>query len=262
MRRVGDLADVDFTTRLAEAQGRELRALGLTMSFAPVADVHTRPENPVIGDRAFAETAEGVARFAGAWAQGLARAQVLSCAKHFPGHGDTTVDSHLALPRVERDREGLDRIEIAAFRALARSVDSMMSAHVVYPALDPERPATLSPKICTELLRRDLGFEGVLFSDDLEMKAIALPIAEAAVLAVLAGCDVLLVCARADLADDAHEALVREAEKSSTFRARCEEASRRMLAMRRRIVPSPPIDLDTAFDASKPIANELERRLS
>jgi beta-N-acetylhexosaminidase len=265
MRRIGDLGDVDFAARLAEAQAKELAALGITMSFAPVADIHTRPENPIIGDRAFAETPEGVARFARAWAQGLARGGVLSCVKHFPGHGDTTVDSHLALPRVERTREDLDRIEIAPFRMLARepAVASMMTAHVVYPALDPG-PATLSRAVCTDLVRGELGFDGVLFSDDLEMKAIQLPAGEAAVLAVSAGCDALLICSREDLAEEAHAALVREAETSTTFRARCEEAHSRFLAMRRRLPPRPADDakLSGIFDASRPIAQELAARLA
>jgi beta-N-acetylhexosaminidase len=264
MRRIGDLGDVDLAARLAEAQAKELAALGLTMSFAPVADIHTRQENPIIGDRAFAGTPEGVTRFARAWAEGLARGGVLSCAKHFPGHGDTTVDSHLALPRVERSRDELDRIELAPFRALARepAVASMMTAHVVYPALDPG-PATLSRAICTDLVRGELGFEGVLFSDDLEMKAIQLPASEAAVLAVSAGCDALLVCSREDLADEAHAALVREAERSPAFRARCEEASGRLTAMRRRVPPGPAEEaaLEAAFTASAPIAAELAARL-
>jgi beta-N-acetylhexosaminidase len=232
------------------------------MSFAPVLDVHTRPDNPIIGDRAFDSTPDGVARKAGAWAAGLADGALLSCGKHFPGHGDTTVDSHLALPRVERDREGLERIEIAPFRALAKNVDAMMTAHVVYPAWD-DRPATLSRALCTELLRHRLGFEGVLFSDDLEMKAITAPV-EAAVLAVAAGCDVLLVCSRADLADEVHAALVREVEKSATFRARCEEAAARSLAMRKRVPPAPAAagDLDVIFAASEPVAAELARRLA
>jgi beta-N-acetylhexosaminidase len=265
MRRLADVGDAGLLRRVAEAHARELRALGFTMSFAPVADVHTRPENPIIGDRAFAETPEGVARFAGAWAEGLARGGVLSCAKHFPGHGDTTVDSHLALPRVDRARAELERIEIAPFRALARSVDSMMSAHVVYPALDPERPATLSRAICTELLRGELGFEGVLFSDDLEMKAITLGAGEAAVLAVLAGCDVLLVCSRPDMADEVHAALTREAEASPAFRARCEQAKERSLAMRRRARPAPATDasaLAATFAASAAVSAELAARLA
>lgn len=264
MRRLGDLDDLALTARVAEAHARELRALGFTMSFAPVADVHTRPENPIIGDRAFADAPERVAALAGAWADGLARAGLLACAKHFPGHGDTTVDSHLALPRVDRARGELDRIEIAPFRALARraSVSAMMTAHVVYPALDSE-PATLSRAICTDLLRGELGFPGVLFSDDLEMKAIALPCGEAAVRAVLAGCDVLLVCSRDDLADEAHAALVRECESSAAFRARCEEASSRAVAMRRRAPPCPVAsdDLASVLAASAPVAAELARRL-
>ena len=269
MRRLGDLdpsPNADLVRRVAEAQARELAALGFTMSFAPVADIHSRDDNPIIGDRAFATTPEGVARLGGAWAEGLERGGVLSCAKHFPGHGDTTVDSHLALPHVDRPRADLERLEIASFRALAKNpaVDSMMTAHVVYPALDPEQPATLSHAICTDLLRGQLGFPGVLFSDDLEMKALTMPTGEAAVRAVKAGCDVLLVCSRADLAQAAHEALVHEAEKSASFRARCEEAFARSIAMRRRVSPAPlasDADLARIYAASAPVTAELARRL-
>ena len=261
MRKIGDRGDVAFAARLAEAQARELAALGITMSFAPIADIHTRPENPIIGDRAFGETPEIVARFAGAWAQGLARGQILSCLKHFPGHGDTTVDSHLALPRVERDRAGLDAIELAPFRALAKApaVHSMMTAHVVFPALD-DVPATLSRAVCTDLVRSQLGFEGVLFSDDLEMKAIAIPPGEAAVRAISAGCDSVLVCSRADMANEVHEALVREAERSDAFRARCEEAHARMEKMKHTLAPRAATDeasLAAVFEASRAIAAEL-----
>jgi beta-N-acetylhexosaminidase len=266
MRRVGDLGDLDFTARLAEAHARELSALGINMSFAPVADVHTRPENPIIGQRAFAETPERVFEFARAWVEGLARGKMLSCAKHFPGHGDTTVDSHLALPRVERDRAGLDAIEIAPFRALAKEpkVASMLVAHVVYPALDPERPASLSRAICTDLLRRELGFQGVLFTDDMEMKAISLPMGDAVLLAINAGCDVPLICHKEELVEEALAALVHEAEKSPAFKARCEEAHGRFLAMRRR-VPSEPVADEAAlagvFEGSRAITAELASRV-
>lgn len=262
MRKIGDRGDAAFAERLAEAQARELAALGITMSFAPVADIHTRPENPIIGDRAFGETPKVVARFAGAWARGLARGQVLSCLKHFPGHGDTTVDSHLALPRVERDRAGLEAIELAPFRALAKeaAVHSMMTAHVVYPALDADVPATLSRAVCTDLVRTKLGFDGVLFSDDLEMKAIALPPGEAAVRAITAGCDSVLVCSRADMAAEVHEALVKEAEKSDVFRMRCDEAYARMHRMKTTLAPRAAADeaaLAAIFEGSKAIAAEL-----
>lgn len=266
MRALGDLDDPGFVRRVAHAQGRELRALGLTMSFAPVADVHTRPENPIIGDRAFASTPERVATLAGAFADGLSDAGILTCAKHFPGHGDTTEDSHLSLPRVDRDADGLAAVEIAPFAALATrpSIDAMMTAHVLYPALDPERPATLSPVIGTELLRGKLGFQGVLFSDDLEMKAIEGDVGDAAVRAVLAGCDALLVCSRDDVAERVHEALVHEAESNTTFRARCEEALGRFEAMRRKtpaVAPSPTDALAEALADSEAVARELERRL-
>lgn len=262
MRKIGDRGDTDFATRLAEAQARELAALGITMSFAPVADIHTRAENPIIGDRAFGETPEVVARFAGAWARGLARGQILSCSKHFPGHGDTTVDSHLALPRVERDRAGLEAIELAPFRALSKdpAVHAMMTAHVVYPALDPASPATLSRAICTDLVRTELGFEGVLFSDDLEMKAIAIPPGDAAVRAIAAGCDAVLVCSRADMADEVHAALVKEAEVSASFRTRCEEAFDRMSTMNAKLSPKAAADeaaLAAVFEGSRAIAAEL-----
>jgi beta-N-acetylhexosaminidase len=270
MRRLGD-ADAspgaDLVRKVAAAQARELAALGFSMSFAPVADIHTRDENPIIGDRAFATTSEGVARLGGAWAEGLARGGILSCAKHFPGHGDTTVDSHLALPHVDRPKADLERLEIAPFRALAKNaaVDSMMTAHVVYPALDPAQPATLSHAICTDLLRRELGFSGVLFSDDLEMKALTMPTGEAAIRAVNAGCDILLVCSRADLAAAAHEALVHEAEKNAPFRTRCEEAFARGIAMRRRVPPAPvasDAELPRIYEATAPVAGELASRLA
>jgi beta-N-acetylhexosaminidase len=145
---------------------------------------------------------------------------------------------------------------ITISRAAQRpSVDAMMTAHVVYPALD-DRPATMSKRIATDLLRGELGFRGVLFSDDLEMKAITAPAGEAAVSAISAGCDVLLVCSRADLASEAHEALVRECEASVSFRARCEEAYRRVLELRRR-VPGPR----GTFAPHEDLARELRSRL-
>jgi beta-N-acetylhexosaminidase len=268
MRVLGDLDDEALVRRVAAAQARELKALGFTMNFAPVADVHTRHDNPIIGDRAFATTPERVARFAGAYAAGLADGGVLACAKHFPGHGDTDVDSHLALPCVSHPEARLLATEVAPFAALARdtaSVAAMMTAHVLYPALDSVHPATLSHAISTVLLRERLGFKGVLFSDDLEMKALTMPIEQSSVQAVLAGCDVLLVCADADLADAAHAALVREAETSPAFRARCEEAAARSLAMRESQRSTPMRNADDAsltrvFARSISVSAELQRR--
>jgi beta-N-acetylhexosaminidase len=254
MRALGVADDVDLTRRVACAQARELAGLGLTMSFAPVADVHSEPSNPVIGDRAFSTAPERVAAHARAFAAGLADGGILACAKHFPGHGDTTVDSHKDLPRVDHPRARLDAVELAPFRALSAHVPAMMSAHVVYAALDADAPATLSHAVATGVLRGELGFEGALMSDDLEMRAIRAPVGESAVLAVAAGCDVVLVCVHEEAADEAFAGLVREAEKSAAFRARCAEAHARSVRMRAGHDARPPeartiADLFAASDA-------------
>jgi beta-N-acetylhexosaminidase len=194
---VGARNDARLAQAVGHAMGRELRAAGIDLDFAPVLDVCSNPRNRVIGDRAFGSAPERVARLGIALARGLARAGVLACGKHFPGHGASVGDSHFVLPRVRRSRRALAAADLVPFvRAIAAGIPALMTAHVVYPALDPRRPATLSPVICQDLLRRRLGFRGVLFSDDLEMNAVAsrMTPAERAVRALLAGCDMLLVC--------------------------------------------------------------------
>jgi beta-N-acetylhexosaminidase len=241
-RRLGATGDEALVRRAGSAAGAELAALGFNLDFAPVLDVDSNPANPIIGDRAFGSDPERVARLGFAFAAGLEGEGVLACGKHFPGHGDTSVDSHLDLPVVDHARARLDAVELAPFRAAARGgVATLMTAHVLCPALDPDVPATLSRRVCTDLLRGELGFEGVLFSDDLEMRAVAArwSVEETAVAAVRAGCDALLVCSREDWQERALEALVREAEKDGAFRARCEASAARSLALRRRFPPKP-----------------------
>jgi beta-N-acetylhexosaminidase len=236
VRTVASWGDVAFAERLARAVGAELASVGITIDFAPVLDVNTCPTNPVIGDRAFGTDPSTCAAFGAAWVRGLQAAGVLACGKHFPGHGDTSKDSHFDLPVVDQPRERLDRVELAPFRAAAaEGVASLMTAHVVYTALDPVRPATLSRDVCGAL-RDAIGFQGVLVSDDLEMSAIAArwSIEEAAVLAVAAGCDALLVCWSEEKQERAVDALVREAAASPAFRERCEEACARGLVARKR----------------------------
>jgi beta-N-acetylhexosaminidase len=234
MRTVASWGDEGLAERIARAVATELGALGFTVDFAPVLDVNTCANNPVIGDRAFGDDAATVARYGVAWVRGLQGAGLLACGKHFPGHGDTSKDSHHDLPIVDQPRERLERVELAPFRAAAAAgVASLMSAHVVYTAIDAERPATLSPAVCTEL-REHVGFRGMLVSDDLEMRAIAArwSVEDAAVLSVAAGCDALLVCWDDDKQERAVEALTREAERSAAMRARCEEARGRVRAAR------------------------------
>lgn len=246
MRALGELGDLALIRRAARAVGAELRAVGVNLDFAPVLDVDSNPQNPVIGDRAFGRDPRTVMRSAVAFLQGLQDELVLACGKHFPGHGDTDTDSHLELPRITHARDRLEQIEIPPFRAASGAgIASMMSAHVVVDALDPGVPATLSRAVCTGLLRAEIGFEGVLFSDDLEMAAIAArwPIEEAAPEAISAGCDALLVCSDEDAQDRAHEALVRRAERDARFRDRCVEAATRCLRLRRLCPPRPIADL-------------------
>jgi len=214
--------------QVGQAMGRELALLGFDVDFAPVLDVHTNPDNPIIGDRAFATTSERVAERALAFARGLEGAGVLPCGKHFPGHGDTSVDSHLALPRLDHDLERLRAVELLPFeRASSAALPMIMTAHVVFPAIEDGVPATLSHRVLTDLLRGELRYRGLIVSDDLDMKAISntWEVGEAAVAAVEAGCDGLLLCRDAGAQDRAFEALVQAAETRSDVRARVSEAA-------------------------------------
>jgi len=231
--------DAALAEEIGLAMGRELAALGFDIDFAPVLDVHSNQDNPIIGDRAFGRDPESVARRALAYAHGLARAGILGCGKHFPGHGDTSTDSHLELPRIDHPMARLEQVELVPFvRATAAGVPMIMTAHVVFSALDPSVPATLSPAAIS-LLRDRLGYRGVIVSDDLDMKAIAdhFGIADAAVRAVAAGCDVLLLCNDERHQRQALEALIHRAEADSRFRARVGEAAARVRALKRSHTP-------------------------
>jgi len=223
------------------AMGRELRAAGIDLDFAPVLDVWSNPRNRVIGDRAFASDPGLVARLGIALARGLARAGVLACGKHFPGHGASTGDSHFVLPRVRRPRRALTAVELLPFaRAIAAGIPALLTAHVVYPALDPRRPATLSRAICRDLLRRRLGFRGVLFSDDLDMNAVAAHStpARSAVAALGAGCDMLLVCQSLDAARAAMRGVEDAVADGTLDPAGIAGALGRIAALRRRLPPA------------------------
>jgi beta-N-acetylhexosaminidase len=174
--------------------GRQLRGCGVNLNFAPVLDVNCNAENPVIGTRSFGADAATVARFGCAALEGYRAAGVIATVKHFPGHGDTTVDSHLGLPVIEHGRARLDAIELAPFKAtIAAGAPAVMSAHIVFRALD-SLPATLSQRILTDLLRHELGFDGIVFTDALNMRAIAerYSPAGATVMAKAAGADIML----------------------------------------------------------------------
>jgi beta-N-acetylhexosaminidase len=240
MRRLGALPDaLETTAAVARALATELRDCGIGLDFAPVVDVDSNPANPVIGDRSFASDPARVAAHARAFIGAMQSAGVACCAKHFPGHGDTTLDSHLALPRIAHGLDRLLAVELPPFAAaIDAGVASIMSAHVVFEAIDPHRPATFSPDVLG-LLRERLGYDGLVFSDDLEMRAVAdhwRP-HEMVDLALGAGVDVLLACERF--------ALVTEllARLEALPDARVEQALSRVAAFKRRFAlprPGPP----------------------
>jgi beta-N-acetylhexosaminidase len=252
MRELGQRGDAAQVERVGRLLAHELRALGFDWDFAPVLDVDTNPANPVIGDRSFSRDAEEVARLGVALARGLEAGGVASCGKHFPGHGDTTSDSHLTLPRLPHDLERLRRVELVPFRAFAQAkLASLMTAHVLFDALDPGVPATMSERVLRGVLREELGFDGVLVSDDLEMKAIAdhYSVEEATVQGTLAGVDLFLVCHHADVQRRCIEALVKAVESGRVPRERIHQAHRRLDALAARFAHPAEDRLATLGDA-------------
>ncbi|MER6496935.1 glycoside hydrolase family 3 protein [Streptomyces griseorubiginosus] len=200
---LGAVDDVELTHAVAAELGRRLAACGVNLNWAPSADVNSNPANPVIGVRSFGASADLVARHTAAYVTGLQSAGVAACTKHFPGHGDTAIDSHHALPRIDVDREVLLERELRPFRAaIAAGTRAVMTAHILVPALDRDRPATLSHPVLTELLRGELGYTGLIVTDGMEMRAIAgtYGIERGSVLAIAAGADA--ICVGGGLADD------------------------------------------------------------
>jgi beta-N-acetylhexosaminidase len=240
MAALGRSGDIELAARFASALAAELRAVGISLDFAPVLDIHTNLANPVIGDRALAEDADSVARLGAALVRGLQAGGVAACGKHFPGHGDTSLDSHLDLPVVEQPPDRLRRVECVPFRAAVEAgVAFIMTAHVLVPTIDAERPATLSPSIVRAILREEIGYEGVILSDALEMKAISdrWPVPDAAVSAILAGCDGVLVC-NGDIATQVEviEALIHAVEDGRLPVGRVEDALARQRRAKERFL--------------------------
>jgi beta-N-acetylhexosaminidase len=243
MATLGRSGDVALAERFARALGAELRAVGVTLDFAPVLDVRTNPRNQVIGDRALADEAGEVARLGASIIRSLQAEGVAACGKHFPGHGDTSTDSHHELPLVEHPPERLREVEFSPFRAaIEAQVATIMTAHVLVPALDEDRAATLSIKVVTGLLRDELHFDGVILSDDLDMKAISshFTVPAAAVLAVEAGCDGVLICSGDhDVHAQALEALIHAVEQGRLASSRVEDALKHQLRAKERFLAVP-----------------------
>jgi beta-N-acetylhexosaminidase len=264
MRSLGQLDDLRLTRDAARTLGQQLAALGFNLDFAPVLDVDTNPANPVIGDRSFSRDPETVIRHARAFAAGLAEAGLASCGKHFPGHGDTHLDSHLALPVLDHPWERLRSVELAPFAALSGELPCVMTAHVVFRSIDPDHPATLSRAVVTGLLREQLGFSGIIFSDDLEMKAVSetYGVAQAACMAIDAGCDQVLICEHEELTFAAHAALVERAEREPAFAERLQNAASRAIAARQRFARAAALPPPLTAAGADAIEQRIARALS
>ncbi|MGW5449775.1 glycoside hydrolase family 3 protein [Streptomyces asiaticus] len=226
---LGAVDDPELTRAVARELGRRLAECGVNLNWAPSADVNSNPDNPVIGVRSFGAEPGLVARHTAAYIEGLQGAGVAACTKHFPGHGDTAVDSHHALPRIDAGLDTLTARELVPFRAaVAAGTKAVMSAHILLPALDPDLPATLSPAALHGLLRRPvadggLGFDGMIVTDGMEMRAIAdaYGIERGSVLAIAAGADA--ICVGGGLADEGTVLRLRDALVTAVIEGRLAE---------------------------------------
>lgn len=194
---IGKVNSKDFSFNIGSLISSELNSLGLNMDFAPVLDINSNPNNPVIGDRSFGSTSDIVTKLGIETMKGIQSGNVISVVKHFPGHGDTSVDSHVGLPSVNNDIKRLNSFELVPFtEAIKNGTDAVMVAHILLTKIDPKYPSSMSKTIITDMLRKDLNFDGVVITDDMTMGAITknYNIGDAAVKSVNAGCDIVLVC--------------------------------------------------------------------
>jgi len=263
---LGATGDPNLAYEVGRAGADELAAMGVNMNLAPVLDVNTEAANPVIGWRAFGGLPEEVAQFGAYFVHGTQDAGVIAVAKHFPGHGGVSVDSHLALPLVAAPAEQLWAVDLVPFRrAIAAGVSAIMSAHLAVPALtgDPALPATLAPAVMTGLLREQLGFRGLVITDDLDMKGITSQMsqAEAAVRAVEAGSDVVLVMGAGASEDATYAALLDAARSGRLSRARIDDSVRRILALKVRYGLFGPPERSLAV-AGSPAHQALAQRVA
>lgn len=249
MRAVG--AAQELTAEVSAAMARELRAMGFNLNFAPVADVDSNPDNPIIGDRSFSNDPESVCKHITQFIQAHQTEGIIACTKHFPGHGDTAIDSHLDLPWVNHDEAVLRRIELPPFiAAIAAGVSTMMTSHVMYPAWDPDYPATLSEPIIRGILRQELGFKGLVFSDDLEMKAVAgrYSVMEQLYKMTNASVDVFLCCESHDVQMDVFRNQVLSLERDENFDILSSASVKRVHALREAYFPKDATERERLYD--------------
>lgn len=257
MRTLGHIAHLPTTRQVALAMADELRAMGFNLDYAPVADVDSNPRNPIIGDRSFGRDPATVAQHVVAFASGLHARGIIGCVKHFPGHGDTSVDSHKALPVVDKELYDIQHVELVPFReAVEAGIGLVMTSHVMFPALDEQYPATMSTAVLRGLLREDISYDGVVISDDMEMKAVRgrWPLAEVLEQATRATVDLFCIGRSFEpdltLTHSAWEGLVRLQESDPTFDTLATDSMKRLHALRERFLLSPPPAADLSVVGS------------
>ena len=261
MSCLGQADSNELAYRFGLGMGKELRAVGINMDYAPVLDVHSNPANPIIGHRALDSDAEKVARLGAELIRGFYDAGVIPVGKHFPGHGDTSQDSHLTLPRVEQTRESLEQIELVPFRnAIKQGLEVLMTAHVVYPAWDANRPATFSPTIMNDVLRSSLCFEGLIMSDDLEMQAVEDKLESIPELGTRAGVDIFLICHDLEKVKALQDAMIQDIEIGNIPRTTIDQSLARIFKVKQRLrVPADTsLNFESILEENQSLAQEMQ----
>ena len=259
---VGHAQSEDLAYRFGQSLAAELVDVGINIDYAPVLDVHTNPDNPIIGDRAIASDPKTVAKLANSFIEGFRDKGMIPVGKHFPGHGDTHVDSHLDLPTVKRDAATLEAVELVPFRdTIAQGLEVIMTAHVIYTAWDAKNTATFSKIILQDILRKKLGFQGVIMSDDLEMKAVEkyFPFDAFPRMGIEAGLDMFLICNSVEKVRALHNQFVQDAGKGTIPIAPIQQSVGRILRLKKNL-PPPPINPPNPEHWQKthtPLAREL-----
>ncbi len=264
---LGEAQSESLTIRFAKALAIELLEVGINMDYAPVLDVHTNPKNPVIGDRAFSSSPYETAKLGNAFIQGFRQAGIIPVGKHFPGHGDTHLDSHLDLPYVNRSKEVLENVELIPFKeTIEKGLDVLMTAHVVYSQWDEENPATFSKTILQNILRKQLGFKGIIISDDLEMKAVEkyFPLDSIPRLGLEAGLDIFLVCHNLDKVKELQDLIVKSVDAGKVTHKRIEESLTRILKVKNNmaVLPPTPPQPQKWKESHQKLAEEMRTHLS
>jgi len=263
---LGHAQSESLAYRFGQALAVELVDVGINMDYAPVLDVHTNPENPIIGDRAIGTDPDTVARLAHSFIKGFKDKGMIPVGKHFPGHGDTHLDSHLDLPTVKRDAATLEAVELVPFRdTIAQGLEVIMTAHVIYTAWDKKYPATFSKTILQDILRQELGFQGVILSDDLEMKAVEnyFPFGAFPRMGIEAGLDMFMICNNVEKVRFLHNQLIQDVNNGTIPTAPIQKSVERILHLKKNLTPPPNNPPNPAHwqEAHTSLTSELQSHL-